>query len=289
MSTTKALLKSFIVNLFLSISKIVVGLIGNSSALIADGIHSFSDLSTDSVAIFGNHYALKPADKEHPFGHGRIEYLTCFVIGIVVLVLGLEIIANVFKQKIVIPSKLVIIVSVFTIILKLILSSYLIKIGKKENNQILISSGKESSMDVISSIFVLLSSILMQLSNKYSVLKYSNIIATLIVGILVIKVGLNIIKENMSTIIGEQVNDININQMLKIIEEEKVNIDNFNVIKNGPYYQITGEISMDENLKLKDVHAIVDNLERKLKEYDNRAKYINIHVNPIKIIENNEK
>lgn len=284
MSTTKALIKSFIVNMFLSICKITMGIVGNSSALIADGIHSFSDLSTDSVAIFGNHYALKPADKEHPFGHGRIEYLTCFVIGIVVLILGLEIIANAFKQELLIPSKLVIIVSLFTILLKLIISGYLIKTGKKENNQILISSGKESSMDVISSLFVLLSSILMQISDKYPLLKYSNLVATIIVGILVAKVGLNIIKENMSTIIGEQANDVNITEMLNLFDEEKIiNVDNFNVIKNGPYFQITGEISMDENMKLKEVHQIVDRIESKIRKFDNRAKYINIHVNPVKI------
>lgn len=281
--TTKALLRSFIMNLFLSVCKIITGMIGKSSALIADGIHSFSDLATDSVAIFGNHYALKPADKEHPFGHGKVEYLTCFVIGIVVLALGFEIIANAFKFEIVIPSKLVIIVSLFTIILKFILSHYLIKVGNKYNNGILVASGKESSMDVISSIFVLLSSVLMQFSHDYPVLQYSNLIATIIVGILVVKTGFTIIKENMSSIIGEQDSDVNIEAMLSILKEEDAvySVDQFAVIKNGPYFQITGEVSMDENLSLKEVHEIVETLEHKLKAFDERAKYITIHVNPI--------
>lgn len=279
--TTKALLKSFNVNIILAVVKIIVGFIGRSSALIADGVHSFSDLATDAVALFGNKMSLKPADKEHPFGHGKIEYLTCLVIGLVILFLGFDIIYSAFKTNIVIPSKIVIIVSVFTIISKYILFKYLLKIGYKYNNSILIASGKESSADVISSIFVLLSGVLMQFSSEIHIFFYSNLIATIIVGILIIKTGFNIIKDNISTILGEQ-EDVQIDNMINIIKSEKKvdSVDNFYVIKNGPYFQITGEISMNPDLKLKEVHDIVEKLEREIKQYDERAKYINIHVNP---------
>lgn len=271
-------------NLFLSIVKIIIGWVGASSALIADGIHSFSDLATDSVAIFGSKYALKPADKEHPFGHGRIEYLTCLVIGMVVFFLGFEIIAASFKGEFIVPATIVIVVSLLTIIIKFILSSYLLRVGHKYDNAILIASGKESRADVMSSIFVLLSSILMQFSNHYSILKYSNLIATIIVGVLVVKTGLDIIKDNMSSIIGEQVNDVNMHNMLSLFEAEETveEIDRFVVMKNGPYFQITGEVSMNENLSLKEVHEVIERLECKLKELDERAMYINIHVNPSK-------
>lgn len=282
--TSISLLKSFFVNLFLSIVKIIIGWIGVSSALIADGIHSFSDLATDSVAIFGSRYALKPADKEHPFGHGRIEYLTCLIIGMIVFFLGFEIIVTSFKGEYVIPDTIVVVVSFFTIIIKFLLSSYLLRVGHKYENAILIASGKESKTDVISSIFVLLSSILMQFSSHYSVLKYSNLIATIMVGILIIKTGVNIIKDNMSSIIGEQVSGANMENMLSVIQREQTveGIDRFVVIKNGPYFQITGEVSMNENLSLKEVHEVIERLEGQLKELDERAMYINIHVNPIK-------
>lgn len=278
-----ALFKSFFVNLFLSIIKIVVGLIGTSSALIADGIHSFSDLATDAVAIFGSKYAWKPADSKHPFGHGRVEYLTCLVIGAVVLFLGFEIIGNSFQDQYVVPSYIVIIVSLFTIVVKFMISTYLLKVGKKYNNMILIASGRESRMDVISSIFVLLSSILMQFTKIYPFLKYSNFIATIIVGILIIKTGFDIIKENVSFIIGEQEMDC-LDSMKYILEREKKidQVDYFAVMKYGPYFQITGEVSMDENLPLKEVHRVLEQLEVKLKEVDERAVYINIHVNPSK-------
>lgn len=281
--TTKALFKSFFANLFLSIIKVITGIFGKSSALIADGIHSFSDLATDAVSIFGNHYALKPADKEHPFGHGKMEYLTCLIIGVVVLLLGFEIVVSAFKEKMVIPEKIVILVSLFTILVKFVLFTYLLKVGRKHNNAILIASGKESSADVVSSLFVLLSCVLMQFSNKYTILKYSNLIATIVVGILIIKTGFFIIKENISSILGEQEDGIMIEEMSSIINKEKeiVDIDRLVVMKNGPYFQITGEVSMDGKLSLKKAHDIVERLEKKLREYDSRAKYINIHVNPV--------
>ncbi len=281
-TTTRALIKSFVVNLFLSISKVIIGFIGKSSALIADGIHSFSDLATDAVAIFGNRYSLKPADKEHPFGHGRVEYLTCLMIGIIVLFLGFEIIHSAFKSEFVIPSFIVIIVSIIAIIMKFILSSYLLSVGRKNNNAILIASGCESSMDVISSIFVLLSSILMQFSSSIFILKYSNLIATIIVGILIVKTGFDIMKENISCIIGEQVSNIDIEQMKAVLDSEAYvdSVDNFTVIKYGPYFQITGEISMNSSLTLQEVHDVVELLEKNLKKMDHRAMYINIHVNP---------
>lgn len=290
-STTQALLKSFFWNLFLSIVKIIIGFTGKSSALIADGVHSFSDLATDAVALFGNYYSNKPADDEHPFGHGRFEYLTCLIIGIIVLFLGYQIIVSALNISYIVPSKLVIIVSLFTIIFKYFLAAYLIQIGKRTNNQILISSGRESNMDVVSSLFVLLSGILMQFSKEYSILKYSNLIATLIVGVLIIKTGFDILKDNFSAILGENEPEENINRMKTIIKKEEkiIDIDSFVALRNGPYLQITGEVSMEKSLTLQEVHDKLEKIEEELKKADNRIRYINIHVNPVKTSKKREK
>lgn len=288
--TTKALFKSFFVNLFLSFIKVLTGLFGSSSALIADGIHSFSDLATDAVSIFGNYYALKPADREHPFGHGKMEYLTCLIIGVVVFFLGMEIIIASLKDEFIVPNKLVILVSVFTIIIKFILSTYLLKVGKKYTNVILTASGRESRADVISSLFVLFSCILMQFSKEYSILKYSNLVATFIVGFLIIKTGYCIIKENISYILGEQEENL-LHDVLQIIKKVELvdQVDQFVIMKNGPYFQITGEISMDGELSLNEVHDVVENIENAIYKIDSRAKYINIHVNPTKLGNDIEK
>jgi len=89
-------------------------------------------------------------------------------------------------------------------------------------------------------------------------------------------------KENISCIIGEQVSNIDIEQMKAVLDSEAYvdSVDNFTVIKYGPYFQITGEISMNSSLTLQEVHDVVELLEKNLKKMDHRAMYINIHVNP---------
>lgn len=275
---------SFITNLFLSIIKIIIGYIFNSGALIADGLHSCSDLTTDVIAVVGVFLSKKPADTKHPFGHGRLEYLTSLIIGAIILILGLSIIGNSFNRKVVIPSIIVTFVTIFTIIVKYILSNFLIKEGKKRQNNILISSGKESRTDVISSIVVLLSSVLIQFSNKISYLKYADIVATIIVGLFIIRVGFLILKENISILIGECETDKDIiNNLEKIILnfDNIKTIDKINLLKYGSYYELTSEISIDSNLSFKDVHNIVHDVEDAIKKSNDKIKYITIHANPI--------
>lgn len=283
--TSKVMLVSMFTNLGLSIVKIVFGLFGSSGALIADGIHSLSDLITDIFAIFGSWLSRKPADKKHPYGHGKLEYVTSTVISLIILIVGLSLILNAFKREIVIPSIFVIIVSLFTIIVKFILSGYVLKMGKKHQNNILISSGYESSADVVSSFVVLVSAILIQFSSYLEVLKYSDVIATIIIGIFVIKIGFNLLKENLSLILDEQVTDEEyLNEIKNIIlkNDEIDNIDQLVILKNGPYYKLIIEVVMNYKKSLEDVHNVLDIVENNLKAFDFKIKYVTIHVNPKK-------
>lgn len=279
----KVMLTSMIVNSFLSIIKIIVGIVGKSSALIADGVHSFSDLFTDVFAIFGNLLSRKPADLKHPFGHGKLEYLTSIGIGLVILFAGFSIVYNSYNSKLIIPSIFVVLVSLFTIVSKYLLAKYISKKGKEYKNNILISSGRESSMDVLSSVVVLVATILMRFSDRIEILKYADKVATIIVGIFIVKVGFDVLKENISTILGEQeIDPIYLENIRKIITDEKevVCVDELTLIKYGYYFKIVCEVGMNGNLSLKKSHDILEKIEKKLEEYDERNKYITIHVNP---------
>ena len=282
-NVTKVMSVSIITNTFLSLIKIIIGFICKSSALLADGVHSFSDLLTDFFAIIGNIMSKKPADEKHPYGHGKIEYLTSIGISIVVIILGLTIINNSMHSKVVMSSLIVSIVSLITITLKYLLSEYIIRKGKKLENNILIASGKESRADVISSLVVFISAILSVFSKYIEVFKYSDKIAGIIVGILIIRTGFLILKENISIILGEQeIKGETLNKIRKIILNNKdiKTIDELIILKFGHCYKVSMEVSMNPDLTLLECHTIVDELEKKLKKEVEKIEYITVHVNP---------
>ena len=280
---SKIMLVSVIVNIILSIVKVIFGGIFKCSSLIADGVHSFSDLITDFISILGSKLSLKPADSKHPFGHGKIEYVTSIIISIVIISLGFLLIINSFNKEIIIPSLVVSLVSLATIVSKYILSNYIYKKGLKLKNNILIASGLESKSDVLSSMVVFISIILMQLSNYIKIFKYSNLIATIIVALFIIKTGFNILKENLSMILESQVTDKEyIENIRKIIlkESDVLNIRNLYILINGPYYKLISNINMNDDITLKHAHDIIEKIEQDLKKYDNKIKYIFIHMEP---------
>ena len=282
-NVTKVMSVSIITNTFLSLIKIIIGFICKSSALLADGVHSFSDLLTDFFAIIGNIMAKKPADEKHPYGHGKIEYLTSIGISIVIIILGLTIINNSMHSKVVMSSLIVSIVSLITITLKYLLSEYIVRKGKKLENNILIASGKESRADVISSLVVFISAILSVFSKYIEVFKYSDKIAGIIVGILIIRTGFLILKENISIILGEQeIKGETLNKIRKIILNNKdiKTIDELIILKFGHCYKVSMEVSMNPDLTLLECHTIVDKLEKKLKKEVEKIEYITVHVNP---------
>ncbi len=278
MKTEKVMKVSFITNFLLSCFKIINGFILKSSALIADGIHSFSDLITDMVAIIGDKFANKPNDSEHPYGHGNAEYLTSFIIGLMIIFMGLILIKETIYQDVTIPSCLVAVVSLITIVCKYFLASFLIKKGELYNNNILIASGKESKTDVISSIVVFLSSILILFRNYLDILKYSDKVAGVVVGIFIIVTGFKIVKENTVMILGKKADDTELRNKLLTIPNI-LNVDDIIMIKYGPYYKAYVEVTMNIKL-LKKAHDMAHNIENEIKNELTNIKYINIHVNP---------
>lgn len=274
---------SLITNFMLSLFKIMTGIIGSSGALIADGIHSFSDLITDIIGIVGSIFSKKPSDEKHPYGHGKMEYLISIFIGLVILSLGFMIIYDSINRKVIVPSVIVIFVSLFTIVVKFLLAHFLVKKGRELNSCILVSSGKESSTDVISSVVVLVASILMQ--TNISIFKYSDIVAGILVGIFVVKVGFDVLKENISTILGEQETDFDyLNEVKKVMLENShiKNIDDLIILKYGPYYKLIARVSITHNLSITKAYDILLKIENNIKEKFERIDYVNISLQPDK-------
>jgi len=281
----KTMTVSAVTNTFLSLIKIIFGFIGNSTALIADGVHSFSDLATDCIAILGGFLSRKPADEKHPFGHGKIEYITSLGIGLLVLFLGFTLIYKAFEVDIQIPSLLMIFVSLFTIISKYFLAHYISVKGKEFHNNILIASGKESKADVYSSIFVLISIILMQFSNRISLLKYANLTVTLFISFFILHTGYSIIKDNISILLEEQITDEDYKENIENIilsYEEIRQLQSFYILRYGPYYKLIATVMMDKTISLEHAHNIIDEMEDAIKNKDKKIQYVFIHMEPEK-------
>lgn len=282
---TKYMIISFIANFFLSVLKIFFGIISNTKSLIADGIHSFSDLTTDVVAIIGNRLSKKPADDGHPRGHGKIEYITSLIISCFIIGLSASIFKNSFSNTIVIPSAYLILVIVITIIIKYFLSAFLIKKGEKLNSIILISSGKESYTDVYSSLLVLIVIILSQFYEKFPIFKYSDMIGSILISALIFMMGAKLLFKSLSLLIGERENSKEIQNKLEQIildRKDKFILDECTIYKLGSYYEVFLTILVDGEKSIKEGHDLMDEIENDLLGSNLNIEYVTIHIEPIK-------
>lgn len=155
---------------------------------MADGIHSIGDLSIDVIALLGIKISLK--NKKN---NKKIEYFTSLIIGLMILITGLTVIYQMIKTQVSKPNLIVVWASVFVLVLKAGLACYLLKKGKTYKNNIIVASGKESLSDVYKAVLVLFPALLISI-NDYFI--YSDKIASIIIGILILKLGFDIIKEN---------------------------------------------------------------------------------------------
>ena len=280
---SSVLIKSFITNICLSIVKIVMGVLGHSHAMVADGFNSLSDLSTDIIAITGSILSKKDSDKSHPFGYGQIEYLTNIIIGIMIIIMGILLIINAFSFKYSETKDIIMYICIITIVVKVWIANYLIDNGKNLKNSIILSSGYESLMNVLSSFLVLVTIILSKMTGYSQIFKYSDFIGTILVSLIIIYTGFNIFKENTSCILGKNEDDEEYIEKIRkiILSDERVkDIEKLNVIKYGSYYQVELTVKVSNKLKLVDSYKIQKDLRRRLIGKRHRIHYLEIIVNP---------
>ena len=191
-------------NIFLAAFKAFVGFITSSIAIVLDAVNNLSDALSSVITIIGTKLALKPADKKHPFGHGRVEYLTALIIGFIILYAGITSLIESVK-KIINPatpdytmrSLIIIIVAVFV---KIFLGLYVKASGKKVNSDSLIASGKDALMDSIISISTLIAAIIF-IFFHISLEAWLGII----ISFAIIKAGIETLRETISKILGERI------------------------------------------------------------------------------------
>lgn len=206
-SREKTIIKTSVIGIFanvlLSIFKAIVGLLANSIAITLDSLNNLSDALSSIITIVGAKLAGKAPDKEHPYGHGRIEYLAAMTIAIIVLYAGItaliEAVKKVFDPQVPDYTTVSLIVVAVAIIVKIFLGISFKRVGKRVKSDSLINSGTDAMMDVAISVATLVSAIIFIISGV-------NIEAWIgiLISILIIKSGIDMLKVTVSQILGER-------------------------------------------------------------------------------------
>jgi len=278
--------KSFVANFGLVVVKVLGGVWFKSTALIADGVHSLSDLLSDIFVIVGIRHSAKPPDKEHPVGHGKFQYILSLFIGISILFLAYQLIiraVDTISAEPEIPSIYGLIVVALVVTTKLALSRYILSRGKRYDSSVLTASGTESLTDVISSVVVLVGIVLSVLGGHFDIawLRYGDTAAALLIAALIIRIGVLIIYDAVQYLMGKQAPESvlkNTRECVKNIKGVR-GIDNLEMISYGHYYQVIIDIRVDSTISVAQGHDIASAVKRALKE-DKRISHVTVHVNP---------
>ena len=270
----KALVFSMIYNFIISIIKLFGGVFFHLGSLSADGLHTLSDFITDLISFLGVHLSKKRPTKHHPFGFGRVSYLTNLFIGMLLVILAIYIIISGFLNEVVVPDNSVFLLLFTVFVLKLIVLIFLYYASNHIRSQVLITSYREAKADLVSTVIVFLVVLLLKFSDTYSFLEYADVIGSSVIGLMVLHMAIQIITENSLSLLGEAEVDSDLVRNIKefILSFKGVKDTKFTLIKYGDYYQIHVMLEVNEGLSLRQV----SHLEQKLRE--NLVRHRSFHV-----------
>jgi len=255
-------------NALLCISKLAVGIIYNSIAIIADGVNNLADASSSIITLVGFKMANKPGDQEHPYGHARIEYLTGLFISILIIILGIKLFTSSF-EKVLNPDPLefsyvTIIVLIFAIGVKIWQTLFNIRTGEDISSTTLKATGTDSRNDVIATSGVLISVIAGKLTG-FQLDGYMGCI----VALFIIYSGIRLIKETSSPLLGQAPDADLVEEIEKRIDAQDgvLGIHDLVVHDYGPGRIFASvHIEVDAYGDLIKSHDIIDNIERTTSE-----------------------
>ena len=259
---------SIIANIVLAGFKALVGLLANSIAIVSDSVNNLSDALSSIITIIGTKLAGKAPDKEHPYGHGRIEYMTSLIVSVIVLYAGATAFIESIK-KIIHPetpdyTTVTLIIIIAGIIVKFILGIYVKKKGKEVNSDSLVASGSDAFNDAILSISVLVSAIVYMIFN-ISLEAYVGILLSIVI----MKSGLELIKEAVDNVIGVRVESDLARQIKKEVTKEENVKGAFDLILNdyGPdRYLGSIHIEIPDTLTVAEVDKISRRITKNVME-----------------------
>ncbi|MCD1147418.1 cation diffusion facilitator family transporter [Peptoniphilus sp. KCTC 25270] len=270
-------------NGFLSTSKIAIGTITGAVSITADGINNLTDMLSSIVSLVSFKISEKPADKEHPFGHARIEYLASIAVGIIIFWAGIsllrESVDSILHPKEISTSIWTFVVLILSIIVKFGLYKYNTNLGKRVSSELIYATGMDARNDVIATSGVLLSMIVLLIFS----INIDGFVG-LLVTVVIFKSGWDILKTTMDQILGEGPDSEKVREVKEFISsfEGVLGIHDLMVHDYGPskkFLTVHVEVNAEEDII--ELHEIIDHIERELEhQYGVNAT---IHMDPIQV------
>jgi len=269
-----------ICNLLLSVMKLIIGSVSNSVSITADATNNIADAGSSIVTLVGFRLSGKPADKDHPYGHARIEYISSLIISFLILLIGCSIfkesITKIFNPEESLFNVATVIVLVASILVKLWLSIFNKFLGKQINSKALEATAIDSRNDVITTAAVLLASTISHFTG-FNLDGYMGVI----VSIFILISGINLVKETLDPLLGQPPTK----EMFETIEKKILAYDNvlgvhdLMVHSYGPNtYFASAHIEMDAKIDVLVCHDIMDQIERDFKSDLNI--HLVVHLDP---------
>ena len=270
------------INIILASLRIVFGYMGNSTALIADGVNSLTDCVSNTIAVVGLKAGSKPEDEHHPFGHGKMESIMSIIIGTLIIVAASNILyENVMKlfrgEVSTQPPALLIGVSIISLIIKAGQFIFIKRNGERLNNTLLLALSKDYKSD-----FIISTSVVIGIFLSRQVSPMVDSVLGIAVILYIIKEGYGIIRDNSLELLDTQDKEFLEKVYNEVIREKGVeNAHDFHMSKSGEDIYLFLDIRVDKNMLVMEAHDLSHEISNKLK-----LKYINlkdviIHVEPV--------
>ena len=280
-----------VVNALLIACKFTGGILGHSQALIADAVHSVSDLFTDVIVLFGLKIGKKAPDEEHHFGHARIETLASAVVGLSLIAtaiyLGMEAGLNIYRHTEYHPTKLALIGAGLSIALKEALYHYTVRVGRRIKSQLVVSNAWHHRSDSLSSVAVFIGVTGALIKPSWHIL---DAFAALLVSLFIIKVGLEILGKSLREFTDTAPPPDIINKISHCTKNVDGVLDthDIKIRTSGGFYQMETHIVVDGQLTVEEGHRIAKAVEKCLIEEMEDMDRVIVHVDPAVEDENAE-
>jgi cation diffusion facilitator family transporter len=278
---------SVISNIILTLGKLFIGWYGNSDAVFADGIHSAADVFASVIVLLVIKIANKPADKEHPYGHGKAEVIVSGIVGILLFLVSIYVVYEGiigFFHGVETPSFLAMWVAIISYITKVILYRSSLKVANEHNSKAIEAIAFDHKADIVASIAAAIGVLLSIIGERFDILflQYGDKAASIFVAYLIFKISKEMLMEAFDILLERNIDAETLQEYINVVNEfqEVKRIDRIRAREHGHYILVDLRISIDHFKTIKEGHDLAKLIKGRLMErYDNIHEVL-IHLNP---------